>query len=1173
MTQDERDITENNSFEWDFSTPVLHNVDKNILPGQLLQKYRQRAGLNQKQLAAFLDLRSRRMVQGWESNDNLPRPERLQKLIELYINRYIFTDGKQYQEARQLWEIIKDYSDTKSNKLSIYPIFDDEWFKSIINKRLATTTTNLDTQPFLEQEVSGKTEVDTENGNFYPAESNNQSEIIINKPEQERRGKNISEAADGFKRTSSKPAMLQADKTIPTGSDNKISTNVPNSLAISNSTNSQLIVTTEAFSRFPKSVQPTITTLAPALNDLEATSSLLVGRQQEIKSLIRLLHPVNDQPRLVTLTGLGGVGKTTLALHLAERMLQTNSFEDGVVWLSLATVRYPEQLVESLAIALNLTTLQNNDTHEEQKSLFKVICTYLYDRRLLLVLDNFEQIIEARTLIADLLKLTEKPKVLITSRCVLDLPVEQQYSVLPLAGFRPGFDASTPFGREGDAKNLAIIGASPAVELFVKRVKQTNFSFELTTENALLIVQICDRLEGLPLAIEIAASRVKLFSLPGMLQRLHDPLNFLGSKAVSAETHQRTLYATLNWSYNLLDASEQQLFRCFGLFVGGSNLHTLEWLANHLDLDQNGLELVYSLINNSLLTKADLQDFSSGLSEDSQYYSQSSINSNLLKLLLESRFRMLEIVREFALEQLQANSDEIEQIILLMFEYYLEIFPVAESALNKSEQLHWLKWFSLEYPNIRLLLDISTSVTKPGLSPSRLYKLRLKLIPFMRHFWVKKRYFNEGCTYLDELLREFPFQDSLHTSKDSQALSVMTSFEDPQFNFDYAKALEALALLNLKKNSLAEALVYLAQCQYIYAKIHDRNRLTNILNMMGIVKKKQGRLNEAKQLYQEALLEYTELDNKPGIERIYFNLGNIERLMGNYSTSVEYYNKILITRRQNQDVSGVLSLLNSLGLVLVEQGNYKLGEKYLKEALSLQSQTQEKSEYSQIINNLGMLAFYQNDYGKALPYYKESLEIDRELGIQDGVALTLHNLAQLYLAQGKLEEARQCLEESLLIIEELDAKNITAEYLYYYIILVFKELNPFQSGSLHYNDLSLDIRKKELLNSLRRVIGLYVELGNKKDLAFGLSALARYNMLEESWKEAVVLFSFAIRTLDELERKNDNADWKQEYDTDVALLKQKLSLQEFEESWQEGRNISLGQLLESETTGSFFLLT
>jgi tetratricopeptide (TPR) repeat protein len=350
-------------------------------------------------------------------------------------------------------------------------------------------------------------------------------------------------------------------------------------------------------------------------------------------------------------------------------------------------------------------------------------------------------------------------------------------------------------------------------------------------------------------------------------------------------------------------------------------------------------------------------------------------------------------------------------------------------------------------------------------------------------------------------------------------------------------------------------------------------RLTNTLNMMGIVKKKQGHFNEAKELYQEALLEYIEIDHKVGIESILVNLGNIERLMGSYASAIERYSKALVSRRQNQDIGGTITILNSLGLVLVEQGSYKLGEKYLKEALLLQSQTQEKSDYSHIINNLGLVAFYQNDYDKALVYYNESLEIDRELGIRDGIASSLHNLAQLYLAQGKLEDARQCLEESLPIVEEVDSKNIKAEYLYYSSLLKLQELSPANSLALPDNKLPVRIGKKEeLLSSLRRTVGLYVELGNKKDLAFGLSALARYAILEENLRKAVLLFSFATKTLDKMERKNDNTDWKQEYGADLALLKQKLSLQEFEQNWQHGDTISLAQLLEGETVGNFFLL-
>jgi predicted ATPase/transcriptional regulator with XRE-family HTH domain/Tfp pilus assembly protein PilF len=1199
-----------------------------LLPGQLLQKYRQRSGLSQEQLATFLDLRSRRMIQNWESNDNLPRAERLQKLIELYLSRGVFTQDKQQQEVRLLWDTVKNYSDTKSRKLSIYPVFDSDWFDAIFNQWLATQTSPQD--PAMD-DARAEAEADAKVKVKRKAKLKRKgTEAEAGKPT----GYALLPPPSG---SAPVPVKNVTRDTNTLGGNSSSSSSSSKNLAIVQ-TEVKVIgtpVPTRSVSR-PPDPNPkdalSLTTIA-ALAGAETTATV-IGRQQETSDIMRLLQPMASHPRLVTLTGMGGVGKTTLALQIAQQFLQSNSFEDGVVWLPLGAVRYPEQLVEALALSLNLTTVLQDDN--EQKSLFKAICSYLSDKRMLLVLDNFEQILEARTLISELFKSTSTSpssavggiKVLITSRCVLDLPIEQQYPLLPLATPPLNFDAFDPHHNhnqgqskllEVDDKSLDSIAQSPAVELFVRRIKQVKLDFELTRENALQIARICERLDGLPLAIEIAASRIKLFSLSALLQRLAEPLSFLGSKAVNAEAHQRTLYATLNWSYNLLEDTEQQMFRWFGLLVGGGSLHTLEWLANRLDLDQNGLELVYALINKSLLTKIDfagkfkditdnptnnkkvrsLSSSSRGLATKTKTETvvklEAESDKNLLVQLCEPRFRMLEIVREFALEQLQFASEEFEQLTLLLMEYYAEIFIVGEAGLRSSEQVEWLKWFALEYPNIQMLLEslpltVTTQQQNSSLH-SQVLRAKLKLLPYLRHFWLRRGYVNEGSEYLDKLLidtKEQLSQIQVDTNNQTHTNSITRATlpdndnpadnDDNQINFDYARALEAAALLLMKKNKYDKALNHLSECASIYTKMGNKTRLANTVNMKGIIKKKQGNFSDAKQLYEEALGVYSELKDAAGALRIFTNLGNVERLLGNYTTAIEYYQKVLVVAKQTQDLVGIVTLLNSLGLVLVEQGDYELGEKYLREALLVQSQTMEKSDYSQIINNLGLVAFYQNNYEEALLYYNESLEIDRELDIRDGIAHSLHNLAQLHIIQGRLEEARQYLEESFSLIQEgLDSKNILVECLYYRNILTLKELHVYynsRSSLLQTNDRARsEARKKkeQVLKSLHQVVQLQLEIGNKKDLAFGLSALGRYAMLDENWRKAVVLFSFATKTLAQLERKNDNSDWTQEYGTDLTQLKQyRLSELEFEAAWQEGSSISLELLLESEGVSSNF---
>jgi predicted ATPase/tetratricopeptide (TPR) repeat protein len=1047
----------------------------------------------------------------------------------------VFTQDKQQQEVRLLWDTVKNYSDTKSRKLSIYPVFDSDWFDAIFNQWLATQTS-------------------PQGAAMDDARATADAKV-------KRKG-------EGTEAQAQAQAQAQAGKTTgyallppPSGSDSGL-----------------------------------------ARAEITAT---VIGRQQETSDIMRLLQPMASHPRLVTLTGMGGVGKTTLALQIAQQFLQSNSFEDGVVWLPLGAVRYPEQLVEALALSLNLTTVLQDDN--EQKSLFKAVCSYLSDKRMLLVLDNFEQILEARTLISELFKSTSTSpssagggiKVLITSRCVLDLPIEQQYPLLPLATPRLNFDAFDPHHNhnqsqskllEVDDKSLDSIAQSPAVELFVKKVKQVKLDFELTRENALQIARICERLDGLPLAIEIAASRIKLFSLSALLQRLAEPLSFLGSKAVNAEAHQRTLYSTLNWSYNLLDNSQQQLFKSFGLLVAGGSLHMLEWLANRLDLDQDGLELVSALVNHSLLTK------------DEYYYahllqsSKSTIlekNSNLLSRLLESHFRMLEIVREFALDQLYSDQQQCEQILSLVLEYYLEILPQAEEGLSGSEQLHWLGWFNLEYPNIQFLLA-SLAAIGSHLSQTPIYNQVLKLLSLMRYFWLRKGNFRDGCKYLELFLFNISDQSQSDLSLarinlplplpsapnmlpesafDAGAGADADASESKPVNLDYIKALETLVILLVKRNDYDKALEYLSHCEDFYTNHAEKAHLMKLLNTKGIIYKKLGLFAEAKELYEEILTYFTEANNVEKIEAVLINLANVENRLENYADAVRYFERAVITAKQRNDLDTIIMVLCNLALVLIEQGDYDLAKRYLVEVLDFQYQTQEKAHYSPIAHLLGRVAFYQSDYAKALDYYEESLAITRELDDKEDTCDNLNDLTQLCIAQGNLTQAQKFVEESLSLAKEINSENKLSDALYYWSVIAIKNLDahaqmnsPLGAASGRDRDrdrgwLYANDKKRAVKASLGQALQLRLKMPNRKDLAFILSIMAKLALLEKDWIKAIALLGFAAKILDGLARKNDNADWKREYETDIFTLKAHVPQEEFDKVWQEGSNASLDYVL------------
>src|SRR5688500_5914241 len=440
---------------------------------------------------------------------------------------------------------------------------------------------------------------------------------------------------------------------------------------------------------------PPLRTLESRPNNLPLQPTPLVGREREVAEITDRVR--SEEVRLLTLTGPGGTGKTRLALQAAADLLE--EFEDGVFLVALATITDPELVPSTIAGPRGVKESAEQPLTETLKS-------YLHEKDLLLVVDNFEQVLEGASVVGELGAACPKLKVLATSRIPLRLYGEQEYAVPPLA--LPDSRVLPP---------VEVLTQYEAVRLFVERARAVKADFSVTNESAPAVAEICARLDGLPLAIELAAARIRVLPPHKMLERLGDRLKLLRGGARDLPTRQQTLRGTIDWSYELLEEEEKTLFGRLSVFSGGRTLEAIEEICDP-EGDLDALEGVESLLEKSLLRR------------------EEGVGG-------ESRFVMLETVHEYARERLEA-SDEAEETRRLHAEYFLALAEEAEPELSGANQLACLERLEADHDNMRAALSWSLE---------KVPETALRLAVALARFWEKRSYFSEGSSWLEAALR------------------------------------------------------------------------------------------------------------------------------------------------------------------------------------------------------------------------------------------------------------------------------------------------------------------------------------------------------------------------------------------------------------------------------------
>jgi predicted ATPase/class 3 adenylate cyclase len=502
---------------------------------------------------------------------------------------------------------------------------------------------------------------------------------------------------------------------------------------------------------------PPLRTLEGHPNNLPLQPTPLVGRESEIEEVVERLG--SEEVRLLTLTGPGGTGKTRLALQVGADLLE--EFDDGVFFVSLAAITDPELVPSTIAGSLGLR-------ESGGQSLTETLEGYLHHKHPLLILDNFEQVLEGALVVGELLGTCPELKVLATSRIPLRLYGEQEYPVPPLD--LPDLVRLPPLER---------LTQYEAVRLFLERAKAVKPDFEVTNDNASAVAEICVHLDGLPLAIELAAARTKLLPPQALLSRLGNRLKLLKGGATNLPARQQTLRATIDWSYELLDEDEKPLFGRLSVFAGGSTLEAIEEICDPQgELDM--LEVVGSLLEKSLLRR----DEGAGG---------------------ESRFVMLETIQEYAHEKLE-ESGEAEETRRRHAEHYLALAETAEPELLGAFQGRWMRRLGTEFANLR---EARAWSLEPGEGEERA-GMRLRLAAALWRFWAAQR-FEEGKVWLQTALE-----------RDTGGFPVLR-----------AKALGALGFILLFQHDYERAMDALEEAIALYGELGDRSGAAFALANLG----------------------------------------------------------------------------------------------------------------------------------------------------------------------------------------------------------------------------------------------------------------------------------------------------------------------------------------------------
>jgi predicted ATPase/DNA-binding SARP family transcriptional activator/DNA-binding CsgD family transcriptional regulator len=683
--------------------------------------------------------------------------------------------------------------------------------------------------------------------------------------------------------------------------------------------------------RPPQAEEP----LYSSRHNLPAPRTSFIGREREMLKVKRALA----MTRLLTLTGAGGSGKTRLALEVAGNLV--GAYPDGMWLVELAGLSEGELVPQAVAGVLGVQ-------EQRGRPLTDTLVETLRVKRILLVLDNCEHLIDATAHLADaLLSSCPHLRVLATSREALGVEGELLWRVPPLCVPEADRAPAAP-------KELTRYGA---VRLFVERARLRSPEFELSSENAGAVAQICRTLEGIPLALELAAARVEALSVEQISQRLKDSLKLLTGGSRTATPRHRTLRGTLNWSHELLPQDERVLFRRLSAFAGGWTLEAAETVGAGGGIEEEDvLELLSNLMDKSLVVTE-------------------------VKAAHVVRYRMLEPVRQYARERLE-ESGEVEAIQRRHAEFFLVLAEEAEPAVEGAQQAAWLERLETEHDNFRAALSWSLERVEDA-------ELGLRVGAALGEFWYLRGYFGEGRRWLEEAL-----------ARSGQASTVAR-----------ANALRRDSFLAFVQGDLDRAIeaseegLKLEGVELFWGAGGRTNVAADLLNTLGMAVSARGDSERAIQLYEESLALSRKVGDERSVAINLMSLGAQVRSRGDFEKATELLEEGLVLSRELGEPAVLASFLTLLGYTFVLQGDLERATAVGEEAAAILREQKHRLVLADALSNLGWAALLRGDSERATTLHAESLEITRELSDNLVRPETLEGLACAAVAKGEAERA------------------------------------------------------------------------------------------------------------------------------------------------------------------------
>ena len=677
----------------------------------------------------------------------------------------------------------------------------------------------------------------------------------------------------------------------------------------------------------PARAMPSRQLLSPASEPLTS----LIGREAELASALRLLEPGGT--RLLTLAGPPGVGKTRLGQAVA--VAARDRFPDGAVFVSLASLSDPDLVGPAIKQSLGVRS-------PGRGALVEVLSRQLRTRHLLLFLDNFEHLLPAAPLLTHLLGACPRLHLLVTSRAVLRIRGEQVLLVPPLPVPAPGGPAAA-----------RVVMRVPSVALFVERARARMPELVVTPADSRAIADLCRRLDGLPLAIELAAGWSGVLAPPALVERLTHRLPMLEKGVRDAPARQQTMRRALHWSYDLLDPDEQAMFLQLSVFAGGASLEAIGRVCRGAEVGPaDSLDLVAGLVDKHLLLRDACRS--------------------------EPRVSMLQVIREYASERLQA-AGQAEATSRAHFDYFAGLVRAVEPELQGPNQAACLNRLEREHDNIRVALQWAEAAgeLREGLEmASRLWR-----------FWDAHGHAHEGRRWLDRLLA---------------AAGGLT----PDLR---APALAAAGHMALRSGEYADAVARYEESRRLYGALGDRHGSAGVLNGLATIALRQGHVEQGVTLFEQSLAIFREAGDQGRIATMLDNLALAVKQQGHYDRAVALHTESLSIRRSIDDRLGITMTLNNLSEIAFLQGQHHRADEWLAESITLCRQLGAVRWLSFALGLAGRIACVRGDTADAAVKLHESLDLAREIMDPLNMADTLESLAMLACHEGRMERAARLL--------------------------------------------------------------------------------------------------------------------------------------------------------------------